>query len=209
MFNSFLPTVKIIMNDEAVSNIIGAFILVLIVVSAATGFAMYVSETQKTTTQMGYNMVEYGLEELGITSTYNTLTFQGWNGTENNYSGVGLLLTNPGIRDIRVQGILIDGKYIIKGNLYIINEQMKLYNYTFDSNFKGFKAIGQRSIGQNWSNVSAQNLSLTLPQSSIIRIMFTDDLLKIKFGIDTNLPTHTLEIISARGRYFTTTFAYS
>lgn len=198
------------MNDEAVSTIIGAFILVLIVVSAATGFAVYISETQKNTQQMGNNMLEYGYEELQITSTYDTLTYQGWNGTEDTYQGVGLLFTNPGIRDIKVQGILIDGKYIAKDtqHLYVLTEQMRLYDYTYNSSFGGFKAIGQRNISENWSNIATQNISFILPQSSITRAMFTTDFLTNEFKIDLGLPTHALELISARGRYFTTTFAY-
>jgi len=196
------------MNNEAVSTIIGAFILVLIVVSAATGFAVYISETQKNTQQMGNNLLEYGYEELQITSTYDILTFE-----DQNYSGVGLLFTNPGIRDIKVQGILIDGKYITKGNnltgnILVINDQMILYNYTYDKNFGGFYAIYQRNISDDWWNISTQNINFVLPKSSITRVLFNESFLKTDFGIDTSLPTHTLEVISARGRYFTTTFAY-
>jgi len=198
------------MKNEAVSTIVGALILVLIVVSAATGFAVYISETQKNTQQMGNNMLEYGYEELQITSTYDTLIYQGWNGTEDTYQGVGLLFTNPGIRDIEVQGILIDGKYITKDtqNLYVLTDQMKLFNYTYNSSFGGFKAIGQRNINENWSNIAIQNISFILPQSSITRVMFTNDFLTNEFRIDLSSPTHALELVSARGRYFTTTFAY-
>lgn len=196
------------MNDNAVSTIVGAFILVLMVVSAATGFAVYISETQKNTVQMGTTMVEYGLEELIIASTYDSMSFEGWNNTEETYHGVGLLLTNPGIRDIKVQGFLIDGTYVTKGSLYVLDDRMTLYNYSFDLLFGGFKAIGKRTHGQNWSNISSQNKSFMFPQSSITRLLLTDDLLTGNFSIDVSLPTHVLEIISARGRYFTTTFSY-
>jgi hypothetical protein len=193
------------MENIAVSTIVGAFILVLIVVSAATGFAVYISETQKNTVQMGTTMVEYGLEELVITPTYQSLTFN-----NTTYNGVGLLLTNPGIRDIKVFGMLIDGEYITKANvsnanILVINEQMVLYNYTYDAD-GGFSAIFQRNLSGNWT-VSGKK-GLILPRSSITRVLFNESFLENDFGIDTSLPTHTLEVISTRGRYFTTTFSY-
>ena len=196
------------MNNEAVSNIVSAFMLVLIVVGAATGLAIYMSETQKNTLQSGNSMLEYGYEDLQITSTYDTLSFGG-----QNYTGVGLLFTNPGIRDIQVQGILIDGKYITKGNnhtgnILIVSDKMILYNYTYDINFGGFYAIYQHNISGNWWNISNQNINFKLPQSSITRVLFNESFLKNDLGINLSLPTHNLEVITARGRYFTTTFTY-
>ncbi len=200
------------MSNEAVSNIIGAFILVLIVVSAATGFAIYISETQQNTIEMGSSMMEYGLEELTITSTYDSLTFE-----NETYTGVGLLFSNPGIRDIKVQGILIDGKYISKDtqHLYALIEDMVLYNFSYNKSYKGFKADALRNTSGSWWNITKNvsgsyekiNRSFILPQSSITRIIFTDEFLN-DFVEDLSLPTHTLEVISARGRYFTATFAY-
>lgn len=193
------------MENTAVSTIVGAFMLVLIVVSAATGFAVYMSETQKNTVQMGTTMVEYGLEELIITPTYQSLTFN-----DTIYNGVGLLLTNPGIRDIKVLGMLIDGEYITKANvsnanILVINEEMVLYNYTSYDADGGFSAIFQRNLSGNWT--VSEKKGLTLPRSSITRMLFNESFLK-DFGIDPSLPSHTLEVISTRGRYFTTTFTY-
>jgi len=135
------------MNNEAVSNIVSAFMLVLIVVGAATGLAVYLSQEQKTTqTTMG-TIIDYGLEQFEITSASNTLSFHGFRNDVITTQGAGFLFNNPGISDVLLQDISIDGTHITTIDsaygILVLQKNMfnyTLYNYTFDDNTLSFNA---------------------------------------------------------------------
>lgn len=141
-------------DQQAISIIIGALMLTVIVVSAATSFAVFTSQKQKELQDADFAKLRRDLEEIAITSI-SDITYQS---VPAHLETISFIITNLHAADSTISSLSINGNYLRQ--FYLIRQDLSVEEWKINS------TTGHYELKTMTSSLGAQIYNGTLNESN-------------------------------------------
>ncbi len=154
---------KLIRNTHGISNVIGALMLTLVVVSAATSFALFVSQEQQQRQEAQLKQLQIELEDLSLSSLKDLQ----YNETTGNFTKVNITIKNMHNDPSTINMIFINDYYVDQFKVYRTNRIVE--NWKFNSS-KG-RYINQNKTGYHLFRLdSYETATIKIENNGSIRL---------------------------------------
>jgi hypothetical protein len=178
------------MNDEAVSIIIGALMLTVIVVSAATAFALFTSQKQKELQTAEFSKLQRDLEKLEVLEIFQPQY------DTNSLTNLSMKIGNMHTKQSMITSLRLNG-YLLKE--FIVQRQ-NLSNETWELNFTtGIYELNNSTMKYPLQLLSQERVTITITNT-------TTCLLKPVTETITTYDPLTIEITTTLSNTFSKTF---